>query len=91
MIKLDIRPADGDRFEVPVEADSVVIGRSASADVSIPDRFLSRRHARLYRDGDDSLIEDLGSRNGTLVNGVRISAPTKVRPGDVIGISASII
>ena len=91
MIKLDVRPADGDRFTVPVETDSVVIGRSATADVSISDRFLSRRHARLYRDGDDWLIEDLGSRNGTLVNGVKISAPTSVGPGDVIGISASIV
>ena len=69
----------------------MVIGRSATADVSISDRFLSRRHARLYRDGDDWLIEDLGSRNGTLVNGVRISGPTAVRPGDVVGISASLV
>ena len=91
MIKLDIRPADGDRFDIPVEADSVVIGRSASADVSIADRFLSRRHARLYRQDDDWFIEDLGSRNGTLVNGLRISGPTVVGPGDVIGISASIV
>ena len=91
VIKLDIRPADGDRFDIPVESDSVVIGRSTSADVSIADRFLSRRHARLYRDDDDWLIEDLGSRNGTLVNGARISAPTAVGPGDVIGISASIV
>ena len=91
MIKLDIRPADGDRFEVPIENDSVVIGRSNSADVSIADRFLSRRHARLFRDGDNWLVEDLGSRNGTLVNGVKISEPTAVSPGDVIGISASIV
>jgi len=91
VIKLDIRPADGERFEYSVESDSVVIGRSASADVSIADRFLSRRHARLYRDGDDWRVEDLGSRNGTLVNGVRISAPSAVGPGDVIGISASIV
>jgi len=91
VIKLDVRPADGDPFEVPVDTDSMVIGRSASADVSISDRFLSRRHARLYRNGDDWLIEDLGSRNGTLVNGVRISGPTAVRPGDVVGISASLV
>jgi serine phosphatase RsbU (regulator of sigma subunit) len=91
VIKLDIRPADGERFDAPVESDSVVIGRSTSADVSIADRFLSRRHARLYRQGDDWLVEDLGSRNGTLVNGAKISAPKTVRPGDVIGISASVI
>jgi sigma-B regulation protein RsbU (phosphoserine phosphatase) len=90
VIKLDIRPADGDRFEFAVETD-VIIGRSNLAEVTISDRFLSRRHARLFRDGDDWLIEDLGSRNGTLVNGVKISAPTAVGPGDVIGVSASIL
>ncbi len=90
MIKLDIRPADGDRFDFPVEND-VIIGRSTLADVTISDRFLSRRHARLFHDGDDWRIEDLGSRNGTLVNGVRIVEPTVVGPYDVIGISASVI
>jgi serine phosphatase RsbU (regulator of sigma subunit) len=90
VIKLDIRPADGERFEFPVEGD-VIIGRSTLADVTISDRFLSRRHARLYLNDDDWLIEDLGSRNGTLVNGAKIAHPTKVRSGDVIGISASVI
>jgi sigma-B regulation protein RsbU (phosphoserine phosphatase) len=90
VIKLDIRPADGDRFDFTVETD-VIIGRSTLAEVTISDRFLSRRHARLFRDGEAWLIEDLGSRNGTLVNGARISAPTAVHPGDVIGVSASIL
>jgi serine phosphatase RsbU (regulator of sigma subunit) len=90
MIKLDIRPADGDRFEFPVEGDAI-IGRSTLADLTISDRFLSRRHARLFRDGGEWVIEDLGSRNGTLVNGAKISQPTVVRPGDVIGLSASVV
>ena len=90
MLELDIRPADGERFALSVD-DNVVIGRSASADVAISDRFLSRHHARLCRRGDDWFVEDLGSRNGTLVNGTRISAPTAVKPGDVIGVSASVI
>jgi serine phosphatase RsbU (regulator of sigma subunit)/pSer/pThr/pTyr-binding forkhead associated (FHA) protein len=90
VIKLDIRPADGERFELTVE-DDVIIGRSARADVTIADRFLSRSHARLSRDGDEWFVEDLGSRNGTLVNGVKISSPQPVRPGDVIGVSASVV
>lgn len=90
MITLDIRPADGERFEMSVDSD-VIIGRSTTADVTISDRFLSRKHARLFRDGDDWLVEDLGSRNGTLVNGVKIASPTAVESGDVIGISASVI
>ena len=75
---------------MPVDTD-VVIGRSNSADVTISDRFLSRKHVRLFRDGDNWLVEDLGSRNGTLVNGVRITAPKVVSEGDVIGISQSVL
>ena len=70
------------------EAD-LIIGRSKLADVTISDRFLSRRHARMFRDGGEWLIEDLGSRNGTYVNGSRIKEATTVAPGDVITMSES--
>ena len=69
MFKLRVTPAEGDTFVRDVEADSQVIGRSTKCDVSIPDRFLSRRHARLFKKDDQWLIEDLGSRNGTFING----------------------
>jgi len=92
MVKLRITPAEGKPFDRPVDTDSLVIGRSTKCDVSIPDRFLSRRHARLYRQGEDSwLVEDLGSRNGTFVNGRRIDGPVEVHPGDVLTISASLV
>lgn len=92
MITLRITPAEGKPFDHEVESDFVIIGRSTKCDVSIPDRFLSRRHARLFRDGEDVwLIEDLGSRNGTFVNGRRIERPEEVRAGDVLTMSASLI
>jgi pSer/pThr/pTyr-binding forkhead associated (FHA) protein len=46
------------------------------------DQFVSTVHARVFRRGDDVFVEDLGSRNGTFVNGERISATTKIRRGD---------
>jgi serine phosphatase RsbU (regulator of sigma subunit) len=61
------------------------------ADLTLADPFLSRRHSRLYRSGSGLLVEDLGSRNGTLVNGQRIAGPTPVGPGDVITISNSML
>jgi serine phosphatase RsbU (regulator of sigma subunit) len=65
----------------------LVIGRSTSADLHVPDRFLSRRHARLYRDADQWFVEDLGSRNGSWLNGRRIDQPTLFRDGDRLRLS----
>jgi pSer/pThr/pTyr-binding forkhead associated (FHA) protein len=51
--------------------------------VVIPDdEFVSTVHARLFRRGDDLLVEDLGSRNGTFVNGEQVNAPTRLKRGD---------
>jgi serine phosphatase RsbU (regulator of sigma subunit) len=91
MVRLHVVPAEGQPFEEDYESDSLVIGRASSSDVPVLDRFLSRHHARLYQEGDDLWVEDLGSRNGTFVNGHRIDKPTRVLAGDFIGICKSII
>lgn len=64
----------------------VVIGRSPGADIVIGDSFVSGRHARVAPYGADVVLEDLGSTNGTLLNGERVSRPNTLRPGDVIAI-----
>jgi len=65
----------------------MVIGRSTTADVHIADRFLSRQHARLYRDDATWWIEDLGSRNGSWINGKRIDHPMPFNTGDRVRLS----
>ena len=62
------------------------IGRDAGNDVSLPDEAASARHATLEQVEGEWWIEDLGSTNGTLVNGVRIGKRERVRFGDEIGI-----
>jgi serine phosphatase RsbU (regulator of sigma subunit)/pSer/pThr/pTyr-binding forkhead associated (FHA) protein len=91
MIHLEVTPAEGDPFNRKVEGAELVIGRSTKCDLSISDRFLSRQHARMFRSGNDWMIEDLGSRNGTFVNGERISSTKRIRPGDTIAMSASVV
>ncbi len=84
-------PAHGDPFDQVLEGDSLVLGRSSAAELVLADRFLSRRHARLQREGETWLVEDLGSRNGTLLNGVRVEKPTKISAGDELRLSGSVV
>ncbi len=91
MLSLHVTPADGDPFQRDLDRDEVVVGRSKSADVTVADRYLSRRHVRFAHTADGWLVEDLGSRNGTFLNGRRIDSPAPVAPGDVVSVSASIL
>lgn len=64
----------------------VTMGRSSEVSLRIHHASVSRRHARLLLQGGDYVVEDLGSHNGTKVNGQRISGPCPVRSGDVIAV-----
>jgi pSer/pThr/pTyr-binding forkhead associated (FHA) protein len=67
----------------------VVIGRRADSDFVIDERTVSRRHAAIHREGYVWIVEDLGSRNGTRVNGEPIRARATLAPGDVLGFGAA--
>jgi hypothetical protein len=65
--------------------DTVVFGRGPEADAVLDgDEFASGRHARVFRREADVYVEDLGSTNGTFVNGQRLAAERRLRPGDVL-------
>ncbi len=68
----------------PVGTAPVYLGRAPSNDLVLVDRKISGRHAVVWRVGDELRVEDLGSRNGTHVNGARITAPTLLHAGDVL-------
>ena len=72
---------------VPWEGDSMVLGRASDCDLVLPQEEVSRRHARLVRQGPRYEIQDLGSVNGTLVNGRRIDRHV-LAVGDVIAIES---
>jgi len=62
----------------------VRIGRGADNDIALWDRRLSRRHCRICREGDELYVEDLGSINGTCVNGEPVIGRRVLRDGDVV-------
>lgn len=70
----------------PDVAQRVTIGRATDCDCVISEPTVSRRHAELRRDEERWLLRDLGSRNGTRVNGMRVAAQTPVYPGDRIAL-----
>lgn len=62
----------------------VTIGRSQNSDLVLDSLYASRRHAWVWQQGDRFIIEDLGSRHGTFIQGRRITAPRFLNEGDVI-------
>jgi ABC-type multidrug transport system ATPase subunit/ABC-type multidrug transport system permease subunit len=84
---IDGRPCGGS-FLVAFRGSELVLGRGRECDRLLSFPMVSRRHARLSRMGNAMRIEDLGSSNGTYVNGVRVREPTVVRPGDQIGLGS---
>ncbi len=64
----------------------VTVGRSAESTVRFAARNVSRDHARFTAAGTSVFVEDLGSRNGTFVNGARVRGQRRVRGGDVVRI-----
>ena len=60
------------------------IGRTQDCDLRIPDMSVSRHHAQLTRDEDGWLLSDLGSHNGTRINGWLVREPVPLRPGDTV-------
>ncbi|MCO6004226.1 DUF1707 domain-containing protein [Actinoallomurus purpureus] len=73
------------RFTLPArDRARLVIGRAPTCEFVVTDLSVSRLHAELRQAGTTWLLADLGSMNGTRVNGYRIAGPTRVRPGDEI-------
>lgn len=86
---LTVHPAGGDSFERRLDEGTVIVGRSSRAGLPIADLLLSREHARFAWDGGGWWVEDLGSHNGTFLNGERLEARAGVREGDVLTLGGS--
>ncbi len=82
---LAITTSEGQTKILRLEGTSLSVGRSETNGVSCAaDARLSRQHLNLEREGDDWAVRDLGSKNGTFLNGVRLTGKTRLQPGDRI-------
>ncbi|MEW5850718.1 MAG: FHA domain-containing protein, partial [Myxococcota bacterium] len=81
-------PEEGKRFELAEGVGEVVIGRATECDFAINDANISRRHALVRKDWSGITVEDLGSKNGVLVNDKKIEKAHPLKDSDEISLGA---
>jgi pSer/pThr/pTyr-binding forkhead associated (FHA) protein/tetratricopeptide (TPR) repeat protein len=86
VLKLIIEDDEGRKTVVPFVRDEITIGRQEGNTIRLTERNVSRRHARLVRLNGHVVVEDLGSYNGTRINGERIAGQSPLKEGDLIQI-----
>jgi hypothetical protein len=90
--KLEIVEGPDAGRQVELSGEPVEIGRDPSVGIELPaDDLVSRRHARITPSRDGVTVEDLGSRNGTFVNGDEIYSPATLRPGDQVLVGVTVL
>lgn len=77
-------PLKGQRWQL---TQTIVLGREPSCDVVVADRQISRFHARITPTAEGIILEDLGSKNGTHLNGVPLTAPVVLQDGDLVSVA----
>jgi pSer/pThr/pTyr-binding forkhead associated (FHA) protein len=77
---LEPQEHEGELYQL---GEEITVGRGGGCSIVLPDdHYVSTLHARVFRRGDEVLVEDLGSRNGTYLNGSPITSATRLRRGD---------
>jgi diguanylate cyclase (GGDEF)-like protein len=81
--------ASGKQFKV--SKGTAVIGRAPTVELRVEDDGISRAHARIRAETGRAWVEDMGSRNGTFVNGAKVTVPVELRDGDKIQVGRSTV
>jgi class 3 adenylate cyclase len=89
--QLRVRDPSGAARVVPLAEATATIGRSPACTVWLDSPYASRQHARIEIDPDGPVLTDLGSRNGSQLNGRRVERSVRLRSGDVITIADAIL
>jgi serine phosphatase RsbU (regulator of sigma subunit) len=91
MAEITVKTAEGGKERFPLTRDRVTIGRSRESDIFLPDQWLSRHHAEIRRDAGGFAVVDLGSKNGTLLNGDQVADIQRLHDGDIITLGEHIL
>jgi len=82
-------PTPGKAF--PLEGTEIIIGRDPACTICINDAQVSRRHARLTLSGTGYILQDLGSTNGTFVNGQRLTGEHPLAAGELVALGENVV
>lgn len=88
--RLIVRTGPNPGMVFDITKDVNLIGRDVTNDVVLGDSEVSRQHSRLSRTPGGYVLEDMGSTNGTFVNGERLTSPRVLNPGDLVGIGETV-
>jgi phosphoserine phosphatase RsbU/P len=91
MAEISIDTGDGSRERFALAKERVTIGRSRDSDIFLPDQWLSRHHAEILKKDLVFFLHDLGSKNGTLLNGEPVHGDRRLRHGDVITLGEHVL
>ncbi|HEY2029967.1 MAG TPA: adenylate/guanylate cyclase domain-containing protein [Myxococcales bacterium] len=86
--RLVLEAEGSERVEYPL-GELTVIGRGPAATLRLSDREVSRKHSQIEKDGESYLLRDLGSSNGTYLNGFRLLAQAKLKDGDEVMVGSA--
>ncbi len=86
---ITVRDAFGNQREVEISRTPFTLGRQGDNDLVLLDTRISRRHARIIKDNEGYMLEDMGSRHGTFVNGERLTASRRLKSGDQISLGVT--
>ncbi len=89
--RLIVQSGPGMGTEFSLDKIEIILGRDVSNDIVINDPEVSRRHLHFVLEGNTYRIEDLGSTNGTFINGQRLVAPFVLRPNEVITLGEKVV
>ncbi|MBZ5668589.1 MAG: SpoIIE family protein phosphatase [Acidobacteriia bacterium] len=87
--RLTVRDAFGNQREIEIARTPFTLGRQSDNDLVLLDSRISRRHARIVKDDEGYVLEDIGSRHGTFVNGDKIAASYRLKSGDQISLGVT--
>jgi len=87
LVVLEPRDQKGHRYAI---TDEVTMGRAAGCTVTLADNYASQHHARVFRRDDAIHVEDLGSTNGTYVNGAKVTTAVALSRGDRVKVGATV-